>query len=167
MLAIVGSRIDRLAIRRVVPHDDPDGPWARLARRVMRHPVAVLVPTLAVLLVLGSPFLHVRFNAPDFRILPENVASRQWYDRLEAAFGPGPFAPIVLAIRTPGDATVPENLKALYDYSRRLAADPRIERVDSLVDVDPRVHENVADASAFLADEAVGAHQFALLDQAS
>ena len=29
---------------------------ARLARRVMRHPVAVLVPTLAILLVLGLRF---------------------------------------------------------------------------------------------------------------
>ena len=36
----------------------------------MRHPVAVLVPTLAFLLLLGSPFLHVRFNAPDASILP-------------------------------------------------------------------------------------------------
>ena len=42
-----------------------DGPWARLARWVMRRPVAVLVPTLAAPLLLGSPFLHVRFNAPD------------------------------------------------------------------------------------------------------
>ena len=39
----------------------------------MRHPVAVLVPTLAFLLLLGSPFLHVRFNAPDASILPPEV----------------------------------------------------------------------------------------------
>jgi putative drug exporter of the RND superfamily len=45
----------------------------------------------------------------------------------------------VLAIRTPGSAIDPANLEALYDYSRRLEADPRIERVDSLVDVDPRM----------------------------
>jgi uncharacterized membrane protein YdfJ with MMPL/SSD domain/predicted secreted hydrolase len=139
VLAIVGSRIDRLAIRRVVPNDDPDGPWARLARRVMRHPVAVLVPTLAVLVVLGSPFLHVRFNAPDSTILPASVPSRAAFDRLATAFGEGEFAPIVLAIRTDGPATSPENVAALYDYSRRLAADQRIRHVDSLVDVDPRL----------------------------
>src|SRR6185503_1974803 len=49
VLAIVGTRIDAFAVRRVVPRDDPNGPWARLARRVMQHPVAVLVPTLTVL----------------------------------------------------------------------------------------------------------------------
>jgi RND superfamily putative drug exporter len=105
----------------------------------MRRPIAVLVPTLAVLLVLGTPFLHVRFNAPDARILPEDAPSRAAFDRLAEEFGPGPFAPIVLAIRTEGEVRDPANLAELYDYSRRLAADDRIERVDSLVDVDPRM----------------------------
>ncbi len=139
LLAIIGGRIDRLAIRRVVPRDDPNGPWARLARWVMRRPVAVLVPTLAVLVILGSPFLHVRFNAPDSTILPASVPSRAAFDRLAGAFGEGEFAPIALAIRTKGAATSPANIAALYDYSRRLAADPRIRRVDSLVDVDRRL----------------------------
>jgi putative drug exporter of the RND superfamily len=139
VLAIVGARIDAFAVRRVVPRDDPNGPWARLARRVMRHPVAVLLPTLAVLIVLGSPFLHVRFNAPDSTILPPSVPSRAAFDRLANAFGEGEFAPIAIAIRTDGPATAPANVAALYDYSRRLAADPRVRRVDSLVDVDPRL----------------------------
>ncbi|HEX2756057.1 MAG TPA: MMPL family transporter, partial [Candidatus Limnocylindrales bacterium] len=142
LLAIVGPRIDALAIRRVIPRDDPNGPWARLARRVMRHPVAVLVPTLGVLLVLGSPFLHVRFNAPDSTILPASVPSRAAFDRLANAFGEGEFAPIVLAIRTAGAATSTDNVAALYDYSRRLAADPRIRRIDSFVDVDPRLRKD-------------------------
>ncbi|HET9522201.1 MAG TPA: MMPL family transporter, partial [Candidatus Limnocylindrales bacterium] len=30
LLAIVGSRVDALAIRRTIPRDDPNGPWARL-----------------------------------------------------------------------------------------------------------------------------------------
>jgi RND superfamily putative drug exporter len=139
LLAVIGTHLDDFRVRRVaaVPHED--GPWARLAAWVMARPVAVLVPTLAFLLLLGTPFLHVRFNAPDFRILPESVDSRQWYDRLEEAFGPGPFAPIVLAIRTDGPATSADNVAALYGYSRRLAADPRIARVDGLVDVDPRL----------------------------
>jgi putative drug exporter of the RND superfamily len=139
LLAIVGTRIDALAIRRTTPTDDPNGPWARLARRVMRQPIAILVPTLAVLIVLGSPFLHVRFNAPDSTILPASVPSRAAFDRLGSAFGEGEFAPLSLAIRTNGPATSAANLAALYDYSRRLAADPRITRVTSLVDLDPRM----------------------------
>ncbi|MEX1169696.1 MAG: MMPL family transporter [Chloroflexota bacterium] len=139
VLTIVGTRIDRLAIRRVAATPASDGPWARLARWVMRRPIAVLVPTLAAILVLGSPFLHVRFNAPDSSILPPSVPSRAAFDRLRAAFGEGEFAPIVLAIRTDGAATSARSLAELFDYSRRLAADPRVTRVESLVDLDPRL----------------------------
>jgi RND superfamily putative drug exporter len=138
-LAIVGERIDRLAVRRVAVTPGSEGAWSRLARAVMRRPVAVLVPTLALILLLGSPFLHVRFNAPDASILPASVPSRAAYDRLAREFGEGEFAPIVLAIRTDGAATAPQNVEKLYDYSRRLVADPRVTRVDSLVDVDPRL----------------------------
>ncbi|MEO8272846.1 MAG: MMPL family transporter, partial [Chloroflexota bacterium] len=139
VLAIVGLHLERLRVRRVAPRPVAEGAWSRLAWWVMRRPVAVLVPTLALLLLLGTPFLHVRFNAPDARILPESAPSRAAFDLLAKEFGPGPFAPIVLAIRTNGPATDPANLAVLYDYSRRLAADPRIERVDSLVDVDARM----------------------------
>ena len=139
ILTILGPRIDRLAIRQASPRAGSDGPWARLARKVMRHPVAVLIPTLGFIMVLGWPFLHVRLNAPDSSILPPSVPSRVAFDRLRSEFGEGEFAPMTLAIRTDGLATAPANLTALYDYSRRLAADPRVTRVEGLVDVDPRL----------------------------
>src|SRR5215218_5068118 len=139
ILAIIGTRIDRFGIRTVTVEPGSDGAWARLARRVMRRPVAVLVPTLAILLVLGVPFLHVRFNAPDATILPPDVPSREAYEILAREFGEGEFAPLVIAVRTTGDATMPANVARLYEYSRLLAADPRVARVSSLVDVDPRL----------------------------
>jgi RND superfamily putative drug exporter len=139
LLVIIGPHLDRFAIRRVHTQADGEGPWARLARRVMQHPVAVLIPTLALLLVLGSPFLHVRFNAPDSSILPPWVPSRAAFDRLRAEFGEGEFAPLTIAVRTDGPAVAPDNLARLFEYSRRIAADPRVRRVDSLVDVDGRI----------------------------
>ncbi len=139
VLIVVGRNLDRFAVRKVTARPEGDGSWARLAHRVMRRPLAFLIPTLALLLVLGSPFLHVRFNAPDASILPPGVPSRAAFDRLQAEFGEGAFAPISIAIRTQGAATTPDNLARLYDYSRRIAADPRVRRVDSLVDVDPRL----------------------------
>ncbi len=139
LLSLFGHHLDRLAIRRVAVRPTSEGPWARLARRVMERPVAVLIPTLALLLILGSPFLHVRFNSPDATILPANLPSRAAFDRLRDAFGEGEFAPIVVAVRTDGRVTSADNLARVFDYTRRLAADPRVSRVDSLVDVDPRL----------------------------
>ncbi len=124
ILSVLGERVDAGRIRQVNAAETADGPWARLARRVMRHPVAVFIPTLGFLLLLGAPFLHVRFNAPDATILPPDVPSRAAFDRLDAKFGAGRFAPLALAIRTAGPATTPANVAALYDYSRRLGGGP-------------------------------------------
>ena len=139
LLTVIGPHLDRFAVRRVTARPDGDGSWARLARRVMRRPLAFLIPTLALLLVLGSPFLHVRFNAPDASILPPGVPSRAAFDRLEAEFGEGAFAPISIAVRTEGVVTRPDNVARLYDYSRRIAADPRVREIGSLVDIDRRL----------------------------
>src|SRR5215212_1379321 len=141
VLAVLGPRVDALAVRRLHSRTDrqEEGAWARLARRVMDRPLLFFIPTLLLLLLLGSPFLHVRFNAPDATILPPGVSSRQAYDALATTFGEGEFAPLSLAIRTNGPATDPANVGALYDYSRRIALDQRVGHIDSQVDVDPRV----------------------------
>ncbi len=150
-LALLGPRVDALPVRlrerlsrRVgLPISRPgpgsEGAWGRLARRVMARPLLFFVPTLTLLIVLGTPFLHVRFDAPDATILPPTVPSRAAYDLLVQNFGEGDFAPITLAITTPGPVTDPANVGALYDYSRRIAADPRVTRVEGLVNVDPRL----------------------------
>ncbi|MDQ3938040.1 MAG: MMPL family transporter, partial [Chloroflexota bacterium] len=140
VLAFLGARVDAFPVRRRRPTEGSDeGAWARLARRVMERPVLFFVPTLAFLLLLGAPFLHVRFNAPDATILPPGVPSREAYDLLVREFGEGEFAPLVVAVRTTGPVTDPRNVGALYDYTRRLEADPRITRVEGIVNVDERL----------------------------
>ncbi len=159
-LAVLGPRIDALPVRirrRRAATPDPativvgatstselgdqsgHGAWWRLAQWVMDRPVPVFLLTLTFLVVLGLPFLHVRFNAPDASILPPSVPSRVAYDSLIADFPVGDFEPLALAIQTSGPVTDPANVGLLYDYSRRIAADPRVERVDSIVDIDPRL----------------------------
>ena len=78
-----GTRIDRLAIRRVaaatglgraVVAPRPAGSCAARSPSSSRRSACPAV--------LGSPFLHVRFNAPDASILPPAVPSRAAFDRL-------------------------------------------------------------------------------------
>jgi RND superfamily putative drug exporter len=143
-LAILGPRIDALSVRRrareaVAERDPSRGAWWRLAHWAMDHAVPVALLTTVALVALGAPFLHVRFNAPDASILPPHVPSRTAYDHLVGQFPEGEFAPLVLAVTTDGPVTDPTNVGLLYDWSRRLAADPRVSRVDSIVDIDPRL----------------------------
>src|SRR6266536_305490 len=51
------------------------GAWHRIAMAVMRRPVPIATAVVAVLLVLGAPFLGVRFGLPDDRVLPTSASS--------------------------------------------------------------------------------------------
>ncbi|HEY7059993.1 MAG TPA: MMPL family transporter [Chloroflexota bacterium] len=142
ILAIVGRRMEAFAVpwpRLLWPRRLGAGFWAWLAARVMAHPVAVFLPVLAVLLLLGWPFLHVRFSSPDASILPADAPSRRGYDLLRTEWGQGQIDPILVAVRTPGDVISPDGIDRLYDFTRAVAADPRVARVDSIVNVDPRI----------------------------
>ena len=52
VLAVAGVHLERLRVRRVKARPAAEGAWSRLAWWVMRRPVAVLIPTLALLLAL-------------------------------------------------------------------------------------------------------------------
>jgi putative drug exporter of the RND superfamily len=105
----------------------------------MRHPLVFLVPVLAILLLLGTPFLKVRLAAPDASILPTSVESRQAYDLLSERFDQASSAPIIIAVETRGSPLAVENLVRLDTYVRTLEADPRVSTVVSIVSLDPRL----------------------------
>jgi RND superfamily putative drug exporter len=115
------------------------GFWYRLSHLVMRYPVRVFVSVLLLLISFGLPFLSVRFSAPDASILPANVPSREAYDLLATRFNLRETTPILLAVQTKGNIMTSENIRNLYYYIKRIEADPRVERVDSIVSADPRV----------------------------
>jgi len=151
VLAIIGTRVNAFPVRiarlwgrgRIQPAgadgNQQHGFWYRLSQLVMRYPVRILVPVLLVLIALGLPFLGVRFSAPDASILPAHVPSRAAYDLLASRFDVRETTPILLAVQTKGDVLTLANIRNLYSYVRRIEADPRVARVDSIVSADPRL----------------------------
>lgn len=143
-MSILGERVNALPVRlprwmiRRQPVAEHHGFWYRLSHFVMRYPLRIFVPVLLILVALGLPFLGVRFSSPDASILPRDVPSRQAYDLLADRFDAEETTPIVLAVQTRGNVMTQENLRVLYDYVRRIEADPRVARVDSIVSADPR-----------------------------
>src|SRR6266487_4037427 len=118
--------------------NDHHGFWYQLSHVVMRYPLQVFVPVFILLIALGLPFLGVRFSAPDASILPPDVPSRAAFDLLAKRFNDRETTPILLAVQTPGDVLTTTNIRNLYNYVRRIQADPRVARVDSIVSADPR-----------------------------
>src|SRR6266540_3504225 len=70
--------------------------WERLAHGVMRRPITVIVPTLAVLLIAGSPVLRLEQGVPGAEIYPAGVESRDAYVALQTEFEPGETTPVVI-----------------------------------------------------------------------
>ena len=71
----------------------------------MRRPIAVLIPTLAFLLLVGSPFLRLEQGVPGAEIYPPGVESRDAYVALQTEFAPGETTPIVILADVTGSPT--------------------------------------------------------------
>jgi RND superfamily putative drug exporter len=100
----------------------------------MRRPVAVLVPTVALLAVMGSPFLRLEMTEADVRVLAADVEARKGYDLLKRDFREFGDNRVVLAVTFPtSPALSRERIGAIYDLSQRIAAIPHVRKVESIV----------------------------------
>ncbi len=83
ILTILGARVDRFAVRTVTRTPGTEGPWSRLARRVMRHPVAGHHPDPRRSCSCSGRRSCTSGSTPRTRtILPPEVPSRAAFDRL-------------------------------------------------------------------------------------
>ncbi len=91
VLRLFGRRVDvgRMPWRRNRPvlTDTDHGAWARLAHVVMGRPVLIIVGVTAVLFLVASPFLGVRWGSVDYRVLPQSAPSYQATEKLNREFG--------------------------------------------------------------------------------
>ncbi len=73
LLALLGTRIDALSIRRGAAVSDESDGWYRLARGVMRHPVLVALASGGLMLLLASPLLGARLTGPSSQAVPPGL----------------------------------------------------------------------------------------------
>ena len=102
-IALLGPRLDSLDGRRVLHRilhgqrsfrDHARKPleqqfWYRSTRYVLRHALPVGLSVVALMLVLGVPFLGVKWGFPDERVLPRSASARQVADMLDNDFANG------------------------------------------------------------------------------
>src|SRR5262249_13436533 len=103
LLAVLGHRVDSLRLWRRDPKPPGEGAWHRIAMFVMRRPVPVVVAVVALLLVLGLPFLRIQFGLPDDRVLPSSVSSRQVQDDIRSRFASNETRTLQIVATTIGD----------------------------------------------------------------
>jgi putative drug exporter of the RND superfamily len=139
LLAILGPHVNAMPVRIFSRTTGPDF-WPGLARAVMARPWTVLVPVVAVLLLLGAPFRHIRLGTPDVSMLPANAESRRGQELLRSQFPELEGNTIVVVLHYPeGGGLTPARVTELYELSRWLAAQPGITRVTSAASLDQKM----------------------------
>jgi uncharacterized membrane protein YdfJ with MMPL/SSD domain len=140
----VGGLLRRLGLRRDTPGGPRHSRWAQVAHAVMRRPIAVLVPVLAFLLVLGSPFLQLKQGVPDATVNPAGVPSRDAWVALQEEFRAGETTPIIILLDTSAGVTDEATITAVAALSDRLTALDGIDRVEGpFVLTDPTTGEQM------------------------
>lgn len=86
LLALLGTRIDSLSVRRGAAVSDASDGWYRLARGVMRRPVAVALGSSALLLAAAAPLLWTTLTGPSAEAVPPGKPSYDAYRYLEAHY---------------------------------------------------------------------------------
>ena len=140
LLAILGPRVDFLRLPFVHPERTVTGRglWHRLATAVMDHPWRTLLPAVALLLVLGSPFLNIRLGLSGADTLSRDSESRRGEELLDSQFPDTSAYPMVVVIDYPqGSPLTRERVGETYDLSRWLEDRTGVKEVEGIVNFDP------------------------------
>jgi uncharacterized membrane protein YdfJ with MMPL/SSD domain len=156
LLGMLGTKVNRLRVplprgMRLV-EDDPvaaaarqgTGIWGRIAKRVMRRPIAIATPFLIVLALAGIPFFGIQLSTGgNLDDLPPS-ASVEGFRILADEFPGGDSDPIEIAIRAEepvldDGALSPAWIEQLEAYVADLAAIDGVTGVSSPLDAPPGI----------------------------
>ena len=134
LLGFVGRKIDSLSLHRVFRRSSQQTEsriWHRWAITVMRAPWLFLAASLAVVLLLAEPALHLSLGSSGPSILPAGSGPRVALEIAGRAFGQGQVAPVQVMYRDPRGVTG-AGFADLYRVARAIPQDPEVARVDSI-----------------------------------
>ena len=136
-IVLLGDRLDSLDVRRlarrILGRPEPVRKpieqtfWYRSTKFVMRRAIPIGVAIVALLLVLGAPFLGIKWGFPDDRVLPTSLSTRQVGDELRNNFAVDSARNVTVVI--PDTAgTTPADLDR---YASELSQVPDVSSVSS------------------------------------
>lgn len=105
LIGVLGRRTLTRRQRAALARGETDFPeasrrWSAWATRVQGHRISFSVAALAVLVLLGIPFLSMQQGTADYSSNPTSTTTYQAYERLAHGFGPGFAGPLQLVAET-------------------------------------------------------------------
>jgi RND superfamily putative drug exporter len=135
LLSVLGPKVNRFTLFHLA--EERGTFWQRLARWEMRHPVVILCVVVPMLGLLIWPVVHIAPSNISYAQAPSDIEARKGYDMLTEGFSAGEIAPIMVCVTTNSEVTRWENVAALYQFTRRIALNEEVSRVQSIVNLDP------------------------------
>ncbi|MBB2989767.1 RND superfamily putative drug exporter [Mycolicibacterium iranicum] len=136
-LVLLGDRLDafdvRRLARRVLRRPEPQPVpveqrfWYRCATSVMRRAAPLGLAVVALLLLLGAPFLGVKWGFPDDRVLPQTASAHQVGDQLRSEFADNTDTAVTVVVPDSAGLT-PADLSA---YAAELSRVPDVPAVSA------------------------------------
>jgi uncharacterized membrane protein YdfJ with MMPL/SSD domain len=151
LLGLLGPRVNRLRVPMPrslrLMEDNPraatarhgQGVWSRIARVVMRRPILIATPVLAVLILAGLPFFGIQLSTGgNLEDLPPSD-SVTGFHVLADEFPGGNADPIEVAVQSDGPiledgALDPARVDEVGAYADELAGLPSVSEVTSVID---------------------------------
>ena len=127
VLSLLGDRVNwgriPLVQRGQARFDEqrPGGFWDRLARTVMRHPVAAFVASAGLLIAAAIPYFDINTGFSGVSTLPDSLPAKQAFLTLDREFSAGLVAPAQVVID--GQVNSPEVQQAVQRLDSILAGD--------------------------------------------
>ncbi len=138
-IVLLGHRLNALDVRQLVRRvrgrpAPVRGPveqefWYRSTKFIIRRAIPIGLAVVALLLLVGTPFLGVRWGFPDDRVLPNSASARQIGDQLRSDFANDSATAISVVI--PDIDGVPN--AEIARYSANLSLVPDVSAVSTPV----------------------------------
>jgi RND superfamily putative drug exporter len=145
ILSLLGDRINSLKVPFSVGDvEKEDGFWSWIAESVMKRPLSVLVPSVMVLLIAGSPFLQADWGIVTYKSLSPDDDARNGLE-LTDVYWPenvGNTAQVVFEIEEGVDPFSEENIRSLYNFSKEMMMIEYASYVYTYAHFDPSMSQN-------------------------
>jgi len=134
LLSLLGSNVDRWRVLRRREGREEEGFWHRLATAVMRHPVAVLVPAVVILLLPLASFVQIKTGTDHLTDLPTSAESRQGAELVSSEFPHAAQTTVSVVLHWPGGTALTyEHVGDVYEMDHTLRLLPGVLSVDSII----------------------------------